>query len=273
MANIVEEYWEVEGQSLHTWAYAIETLSGRDGLPGRRGTNEVVAYRHGEIWRPKVFDARTLSLAMWVKGSDVDGDIPAAGSRAQFRQNLETLKSLFARQDRELVITRRIRTLAPSLLVQTGQGECVGVLEPNVSARDFARLVVDIRMSDPFWYGEEDTVTVPITDATVMNDGSYFVDNMTLRFNGPLTNPQLVNTSLDPVVALSYVGTIAGGDYIDFNTREFTARDQDGESVLGSASHSGARTWMVLQPGGNAMVLNAESGTGSVDITFAPTYL
>ena len=271
--NITEEYWEVEGQSLHTWAAAIETLSGREGLPPRRGQNEIVAYRPGEIWRPKTFGARRLTLAMWVKGSDEDGLIPAAGSRAQFRSNLEALKSLFAVPDRQLVVTRRIRTLAPTLLVQTGHAEMVSVLEPNFLARDLARLVVDLDMPDPFWYGEEIEEVITLADATVVNDGTYFVDKMVVRFNGPLTNPQLVNTSLDPVVSLSYVGTIGAGDYVEFNTQEFTAMDQDGDSVIGFASHSGARAWMVLQPGGNAMVLNAEAGTGTAELTYAPAYL
>jgi len=273
VANTVEAYWEVEGHNLHTWANTIETLSGREGLPPRRGQNEVVAYRAGEVWRPKVFGARNLTLAMWVKGSDANGVIPAAGARAQLRQNIEALKAIFARTDRELVITRRLRTLAPSLLVQTGKAELLGVLEPNFQARDLARLVVDLVMADPFWYGAQQTVNITLADGTIVNDGSYYVTKMKVRFKGPLTNPQLVNQSMDPVVSLSYVGTIGAGNWIEFDTDAFTARDQGGLSVLGSTSHSGAREWMVLRPAANAMVLNAEAGTGSVDVTFSPAYL
>lgn len=272
--NITEEYWEVEGKSLHTWANSIETLDGRDGLPPKRGQNEIVAYRPGEVWRPKVFAARRLTLALWVKGSDDDGVIPTEGGRAQFRENLEAIKSVFAVTDRELVITRRIRTLAPSLLVQTGKAELIGVLEPNMQAKDLARFMIELNMADPFWYGEPVTQVVPRAGATVLNDGTYTVVRLTVRLNGPLTNPQLVNLSSGPpVVALSYVGDIAGGDYVEFNTVEFTARDQDGVSVLGLTSHSGSRTWMLLVPGGNAIVLNAEAGTGTADITYAPAYL
>lgn len=272
--NITELYWEVEGQSLHTWANSIETLDGREGLPPKRGQNEVVAYRPGEVWRPKVFAARRLALAMWVKGSDADGAIPVEGSRAQFRQNLEALKSVFARTDRELVITRRIRTLSPTLLVQTGKAELLGVLEPNMAAKDLARLVIELNMADPFWYGTEVDTVVPRAGATIVNSGTHDVTSLVVRLNGPLTNPQLVNQSSGPpVVALSYAGTIDVGDYVEFDTKEFTARDQDEVSVLGSTSHSGSRTWMLLVPGPNVMVLNAEAGTGTADITYAPAYL
>jgi len=272
--NTTELYWEVEGRSLHTWANGIETLDGRDGLPPKRGQNEVVAYRPGEVWRPKVFAARRLVLAMWVKGSDANGIIPVAGSRAQFRENLEALKAVFARTDRELVITRRLRTLAPSLLVQTGRAELLGVLEPNMEAKDLARLVVELNMADPFWYGPSESHTVPRAGATIINAGTYDVTKMTVRFNGPLTNPQLVNQSSGPpVVALSYVGTIAAGHYVDFDTFEYTSRTDTGVSVLGATSHSGSRSWMVLVPGPNVMVLNAEAGTGTADLTYAPAYL
>lgn len=272
MSNLITEYWEVDGVSLHTWAWAVETLSGREGLPSRRGDNAVVTYRRGEVWRPKIFAARQLSVAMWVKGSDADGVIPGAGARAQFRQNLESLKSMFGVIDRELVLTRRIQTLS-SLLVQTGKGECVGSLEPNMHGNTLAAFVVDLLMADPFWYGASVNPSVPVAGATVTNVGTAPVRKMVVRLNGPLTNPQLVNQSTSPVTALSYVGTIAGGNWVDLDTDNYTARDQAGVSVIGNVTHSGDRSWMVLQPGGNAMLLNVSAGAGNAQITFSPAYL
>lgn len=270
--NTTTEYWEVDGVSLHTRAHSIETLSGREGLPPRRGANAVVAYRRGEVWRPKVFAARRLALAMWVKGSDANGIIPVAGARAQFNQNLESLKTMFGVIDRELVLTRRKQVLA-SLLVQTGRAECVGTLEPNMNGPTLGKFVVDLLMSDPFWYGADVNETVPIVGATLVNTGSAAVRNMVIRFNGPLTNPQLVNQSPDIPVAVSYVGTIAGGDWVELNTDDYTARDQDGISVIGNVTHSGERSWMALFPGSNVMLLNVTGGSGDVDITYAPAYL
>lgn len=272
MSNIVSEYWEVDGVSLHTWAWAIETLNGREGLPPRRGENAVVAYRRGEVWRPKVFGARELSLVMWVKGSDADGVIPGAGARAQFRQNLESLKSLFGVIERELVLTRRVQTLA-SLLVQTGKAECVGTLEPNMRGNTLAGFVVDLLMADPFWYGTQVVGSVPVAGATLTNAGTATVRKMVIRLNGPLTNPQLVNQNTSPITAVSYVGTIAGGEWVDLDTDNYTARNQLGASVIGNVTHSGDRSWMKLLPGANAMLLNVSAGTGNAQITYSPAYL
>lgn len=272
MSNIVTEYWEVDGVSLHTWAWAIETLNGREGLPPRRGDNEIVAYRRGEVWRPKVFGARQLSLVMWVKGSDANGIIPGAGARAQFRSNLESLKSMFGVIDRELVLTRRIQTLA-SLLVQTGKAECVGTIEPNMRGKTLAGFVADLLMADPFWYGAPVVTAVPVAGATVTNVGTAPVRKMVIRLNGPLTNPQLVNQSTSPVTALSYIGVIAGGNWVDLDTDNYTARDQTGASVIGNITHSGDRSWMQLLPGGNAMLLNVGAGAGNASISYSPAYL
>lgn len=270
--NVTEEYWEVDGQSLHTYAFAIRTLSGREGLPPRRGGNQVVAYRPGEVWRPKVFGPRQLALAMFVVGRDEDDEPGPNGPRAQFRSNLELLKALFAPTDRLLAVTKRMRT-NDGLLVLTGEAEVTDAIEPNVDAPGRAALVVDLLMPDPFWYGAEVEAAVPLAGATVVNPGTTAVTRMTIRLNGPLTNPQLVNTSLSPVVALSYVGVIGVGDYVDLDVGVFRATDQDDVSVIGKVSHSGAWPWMVLQPGGNSMVLNVSAGTGNAEIVFSPPYL
>jgi len=212
-----------------------------------------------------------MSLAMWAKGSDADGVIPGAGARAQFRQNLESLKTMFGVIERELVLTRRIQTLA-SLLVQTGKGECVGTIEPNMKGNTLGAFVVDLLMADPFWYGAPVVSAVPLAGATVTNVGTTAARKMVIRLNGPLTNPQLVNQSSSPVTAVSYVGSITGGNWVDLDTNNYTARDQTGASVIGNVTHSGDRSWMLLLPGVNAMLLNATAGTGNASLTYSPTY-
>jgi hypothetical protein len=271
VANITEEYWEVDGQSLHTWAYAIETLTGREGLPPRRGQNEQVAYRPGEVWRPKTFGPRHLSLAIWVKGSDVNGIVPGAGARAQFRTNLNILKSLFGVTERELALTRRVRTLT-GLLVQTGKGECLGTMEPAMKARDLGALVVDIFMADPFWYGIEEDDNIPLAGATITNVGTTKVRWMEVQLVGPLTAPiLLVNTTNG--VELGYTANIAVGETVTIDTGIGSAISSVSGSVAGNVTHEGAATLMELEVGANALDLNAAAGTGHAVITYQPPYL
>lgn len=268
--NITEEYWEVDGVSLHTWAWAVATLDGREGLPQRRGENQVVAYRPGEVWRPKVFGPRVVPLIMWVKGSDADGFIPGAGARAQFRSNLEALKSMFAVTDRELALTRRLRTLS-GLLVQTGKGECVGSLEPRMNGRTQAAFVADILMADPFWYGAEVAPAVPLAGATITNVGSAQASAMSIALVGPLTGPVvLTNQTLN--IVLTYIDTIAAGETVTIDTAVGSAVSSVSGAVSGRLQHSGSSFLMELKQGANVMLLSAAGGTGQAVVTYKPPY-
>lgn len=270
MSNSVDEYWEVDGVSLHTWAWAIETLSGREGIPPRRGSNVTVAYRPGEVWRPKVFGPRVESLAMWVRGCDVNGVIPGAGARAQFRQNLESLKSMFGVIERELVLTRRIQTLS-SLLVQTGKGECVGTIDPNMNGATMGKFVADIHMADPFWYGAQVAPAVPLAGATITNVGSVRASAISIALVGPLTGPVvLTNQTLN--IVLTYAGTIAGGETVTIDTAVGTAVSSVSGTVTGLIQHSGSAFLMELKSGANVMLLAAGGGSGQAALTYKPPY-
>lgn len=275
MANTTEEVWTVDGTSLHTYAYGVEVLS--EGIPPRRGSNFIVPYRHGELWRPKTYGARPLAMAMWVTNEDVNGNLPGSDTaqRAQLRQNVETLKALFAPYHRQVTLQRSIR-LNAGLVTRQGLAECTGTLdfvpEADVAAQ-VMRFGVEMMMPDPYWYETTDTITsVPFAGGTVTNAGSARAQYMTIQLNGPLTTPRLTNTSISPNVSVTYNGVIAGGAYVLLDTNAFTAVTNLGANVIGNVSHSGARSWMELIPGGNTLVF-AGSGSGSAGFTFKAPYL
>ncbi|WNO27802.1 minor tail protein [Microbacterium phage Huwbert] len=67
MGNNTDTYWEANGQSLHTFARSIESLSGL-GPPPMRGDNEVIPLMPGAQYVPKVADQNILTLGMWARG-------------------------------------------------------------------------------------------------------------------------------------------------------------------------------------------------------------
>ncbi len=79
MPNSVDEWWSLDGVSLHQYGWAISTFGGsRYDLPTRRGENIQVAYRRGQVHRPKTPDQRTISMNMWLQGIDkVSVPLPA----------------------------------------------------------------------------------------------------------------------------------------------------------------------------------------------------
>lgn len=150
-----EETWKVNGTTLNTLAYNIETLSGREGIPPRRGENIVIPYMSGRLWVPKVADERPLTLAMWVQDKDVNGTRPSTPTarRAQLRDNTQALKDLFGVYDSLLTLERKIR-LGSGLKTWTAEAECVGSMPFEWEEQHdwFAKFVVDLIMPDPYWY-------------------------------------------------------------------------------------------------------------------------
>jgi hypothetical protein len=101
MANSTEEFWSVDGVSLHQYGWAVTTVGGsRYDLPPRRGSNMPIAYRPGQVHRNKLPDERVITLVMFMVGAD-PGTGPAIGSsptvddeRVQWNDNWDFLRRL-----------------------------------------------------------------------------------------------------------------------------------------------------------------------------------
>lgn len=262
----------VDGVVLNTLAYNIETLSGREGIPAKRGENSSVAYRHGKRWKRKFFEEKTETWAMWVRGCDEDGLVPAYGDRAEFNANLQMLKQLFGKIDSELVLQRKIE-MPSGLLTLNARGECTGTMDPQIVGNrpTLARFTADVLMADPFWYAAAVAVNVSLAGLTVDNPGTTPTDRMTIRFNGPCTNPRLTNTTRGLYV--QYTGTLASGEYVELDVREFLATKKSDSNIytnaVGSVEHGGSIPWFELGPGDNVLEFNS----GNVDVTYYPAYL
>jgi len=66
----IDEYWQWNGQSLQMPYWGITSFGGsRQELPLLRGQlqNYAVAYRAGQMWRPKQYDQRVI-LSPWPCG-------------------------------------------------------------------------------------------------------------------------------------------------------------------------------------------------------------
>lgn len=275
MTVTTEEFWDVGGQDLNNLAFNIKTLGGRSGVPPKRGSNFAVPYRPGKLWRPKTPDERTLSLAMWVIGADEDGVVPPAGTdqRALFNENWRMLKRLFFTDNEQIALTKRWRE-SSGLLSATALAELNGTMEPTMLGRNGASFVVDLLLADPFFYGDT-IITDPIAvggSEVAENAGDYRVFKGTIRFNGPLTNPRLTNTSVAPDVYVQYTGVIAAAHYVELDVDLFTAYTDLGVNVIAGITHDGARRWMELALGSNTLELTASAGTGNATFTYEEPY-
>lgn len=275
MTNLITDYWDIDGVSLHTYAYNITTLGGsRSGVPKWRGSNTQSAARRGTSWRPKVADARVITLGMNVIGVDASAAGGGTPDDNQFTKNLRELQRLIWRPGGvEFSLTKRFNEGAGQVLA-TAKAAYDSGLEPSMVGRRMAKTTVDLSLADPFFYTPLQTTTIGLATPTVFaNAGDDVAVKMSIEFNGPLTNPKLTNATPAPQVWVKYGGTVAGGDKVILDVDLTTALvNSTGASVIGAITHSGARHWLGLQRGSNTLTLTADAGSGTVTVKYQIPY-
>ena len=277
MPNTTTTYWDVDGTSLQTYAWNIRTLGGsRGGVPSFRGENLQVAYRRGAAWRPKVPAQRVLTLAMWVQGSDENGNPPTLRSeRAEYEKNLRALQSLFWQDEaRQVLLTKR--WLDPTDVVRSASAlvEIAGAMEPDMFGQTSSALLVDLLMADPFFYGPEVTATLAKDVTQVVTPGGHATTHrVSLEFNGSISNPRVTNVTPTPDVYVQAGTDVAIGDKVTLDCDQYTAtRTSDAANLIGVVTHSGARHWMPLAKGANSLTLTGASGTGTCAVKYRPAW-
>lgn len=107
MANTSDRPISVDGVRLDTLAWNVEKVTRETAA--RRANDVSLALLDGAI--PSLNDGLeplTFGLAMWLRGTDVDGGVPAAGSRTVFRNNLDELLHLFGKRHALLEVIEQV---------------------------------------------------------------------------------------------------------------------------------------------------------------------
>lgn len=290
MANSTDEHWELDGVSLHQYGWSIATFGGtRHGVPGLRGDDVTYAYVPGEEWREKIPAARTISLAMWTTGTIPGTGVPGIDQRRQWNDNWHYLRKLFWQPRRQFVLTRRWLLSDgdgdPYIHTAEALGQYVAGLEPGMTGRTRADFTVDIKLTDPFFYGPVVETTIALDDPVVItNPGDYAAahNHVEVELVGALTNPKLTNSTPTPQVWVGYGAASDAGQTITLDVTNFAATADQAPEIsypewplnrIGYISHSGARSWMGLVPGDNTLTLTADAGTGHAVLRFRPPYL
>lgn len=128
----------------------------------------------------------------------------------------------------------------------------------------------------PYWRGAEIVVVEAVAGSpeafVLSHPGNERTHEIVFELTGPIENPRLTNTDLG--VYVEALVTLGAGEILTIDGVAFTA-DIDGTTAIGSIRHSGARQWMLLEPGDNAMELTG-SGIGggtSLETRFRPAYI
>lgn len=293
-----EEQWAIDGSPLSTWAYNIESIGGRQGIPPMMGENFHVPFRRGDVWRSKLPASRVLSLGMWIRSTDAEGVTPktAIGRRAQFNENLRQLRNIFYNSGRLLNLTKNVRYLTGVQAFST-KVECISTLDPQMSGPNFGKMVIDLRMPDPFW------TTGPVTlnglghnifsghTVSVLGDDSTYKITMVIRNNGSgaafpgggnwgTGTTILRNITYSPPIAFVVPTPVPGVPW-NVDVENFFL-GQSGDTTVNRQNQiqarSGSPFWFELKKGDNNIIIDSRFGQGSanpiaVDFTYFPVYL
>lgn len=304
MTDTTETYWDADGQSLQTFAFNIVTLGGDRMAPiPVRGDDITVPYMPGTVWTPKVPNQRVISLGMWVIGANEDGTIPDdEDGRRTFDKNWRMLRRLLWRYRTQFTLTKRFWVPTEDLeaagvditeLPQNGSWSLISAsakasyhsgMEPMMSGPSRAAFVVNLLLSDPYFYG--DTITIPFSTSTEPEDpgpvqgvfilGDDRTTEITFDYEGPLTSPTFTLTEEPSTPWIRYGSDVADGDSAQVKVKTFSAVHTDSLATYGSSGyvqHYGDRFWFFLDPGERTIALSVQEGTGTADLIYRPAYL
>lgn len=189
----VLERLTVNGVDLGSYAFMTTDVSSLFTVPAKRGSDDVVAGRHGAIRRRgKRFDVNEIVLPMWVVGARPDGSVPYYGEERGFFERRDELLRLFHGDDVELAWTR------PDGMTVTAAVEVVDVLDFTRShAEPLARVSVALRLYDSFWTETTDVsqtitgVTGTTAKLTEFAGTTAPIADAVVTFFGPVSNPRL----------------------------------------------------------------------------------
>jgi hypothetical protein len=284
-----DEYWTVDGVSLHTNGWAVQTVGGtRYSVPPLRGDDAVAAWMPGETWLPKVPGPRVISLPMFLIGVDPADGSPVEDPRLRWNDSWAFLRQTFWNPDAQFVLGRRWwRTDPVSHNPGIAYAEALGQLapgtdlQPQMTGRTRATFNVDVKLAHPFFYGPAQAATVnPGQSVTVTNPGDWtaFSRHLYIDFVGPLYAPKLTcTTAAGQVVYCAITGSVAAGETLTLDVGQYVALSARATistrvNRTGEIVNAGTRSWLALGRGPNTLTLTGTGGGGAV-VRFRPPYL
>lgn len=219
------------------------------GLPGRRDRN-------------RIQDVLNLELQGWIK----------APTLLAYRNDVQYLNELFRPSRGPVTLQATLEdgtvvTIPARAEFPFGWGS-----EPGATRR----VSIGLEATDPpYWRGVEvvdsaRAISASPTDFVLANPGTERTHEIVLEITGPITNPRILNQTNGVYVELLVsvlTGTTAIIDGLAFTALRGAIND------IGSIRHSGARQWLLLEPGNNSIRVTRTAGTGTLTTRFRPVYL
>jgi len=262
MSNTTNVYYDLEGTSLETYAFNLETKGGSlKGTPAPRGDNRGIPFQHGKRYVPKYRDSRILTFQMWVIGQTEDGAIPS-NRVLEFEENWAKLADMFDFEGQK-TLTKRWIDLSDGVTVRSAAAEVEynSGLEPTFFAKSGAKFSPSLLLADPWFYGGVENITVDGTAKTIK--GTHASDRMVITFAGG-TNPSVTIAGR----TLAYDGSPGGNDVVIDVQERSAIRNSIYVNGLITVDRT-SPDWLSLPVGSTTPT---KTGGGTVTIAYYPRY-
>ena len=287
--NSTQDFWSVDGVSLQTFAYNVVSKESGMAPPPMRGDNITVPFAPGQTWVRKVPDARTITLQMWVQGSNIDGTVPNdAQMKKKFEENARWIRKLVWKPRQQLTLTKQfwlptaeltaagVNTTSLTkvgnyaLYTATAKAEFIGGFDPSMTGAARAVFEIDFYLGDQYFYSPEISRAITGTFTVLGDDRTHKVS---LEFVGTRTNPVVRNTTLG--TEFLYNGAVATGETLTVDVKNFTAQITGSatRNGIGSVVHSGDSFWLPLEAGSNTLTFSSTAGAGASTLKYQPVWI
>ena len=233
-----------EGQLYDLLDYCLHVRIISETATGKRGTNSVVGYRHGEYSSPrKYLRAANVSLETAIRYTNAAGTVTHPdGAAGHVMENFGHLKRIFRGRMGELT---RLQRTSPDHGTVYRDFELLGDANPSQAQHIFTW---PLHCPNPFWHGAAD---VNNAAPTLIVGGDAPAGNITLEFSSGTDTKIAHSTTGDYVQILGAIPS--GGVFV--NIEDGTCKRISGGADWSNNLVVNRPWWFELEPGTNTVVL------------------
>lgn len=240
-------------------------------VPAKRTPNVAVQLKHGAVRTPyKRYDVRIFPLEFWVRALNADTS-PSDQPDERFYVNIDTLQRELGKESVTFEHT------LPDTSIRLLDAEVLDVIDiERHTWANIGKMGITFCAVDPFWReptAQTDTIVSSGPPVTALLDAfagaTAPMELMTIRFDGPATNPRLITSSPDGDFFVRYDGVIAPGQSVTIDTEQWVVSTAGGLVLNYSKfSHAGRGPWFLMQPGAaGSTVTYRHDGVGASTAT------
>lgn len=246
-------------QSLETVGYAVHNnIEGLD-FPEIRLASQDKPLEHGALVSGQLYGGRAVTLTGVVYGTTV---LSFNSKRRALEAAIRIIKNNYISQQLLCKLTSQ-----DGLLLQFYA--YARKFRMNIEQLNKADFLLELFAPDPNLYAQTgQNITIGVGSGAVTNNGDSNSWPI-IYFNGPLTNPEITNTTLGESFKLNT--TIGGGHLVAVDMQQKTILYDNVTNYMDTFDID--NTWLSWIPGANNLTLAVDAGGGNMLVSFRDAYV